>query len=159
VPVPQGGTGDTTLTAHAVLIGEGTSPVAFAGPGTISGNPLISQGVSADPVFSANVNAARPIVTQTGSNTFAITDANTWQLCNSGSATTLTVPANATIAFPVGTEIDVYQQGSGQVGIAAAVGVTINSASGNLKIVAQYTGASLKKSATNTWELVGNLTA
>lgn len=107
----------------------------------------------------APLYAQRPIVTQTGSNTFALTDGNTWQKCTSAGAMTLTVPTNASVAFPVGTEIDVYQQGAGQVSIAAAGGVTINSAFGNLKIAAQYTGASLKKTATNTWELVGNLTA
>ncbi len=32
--VAAGGTGDATLTAHAVLLGEGTSPVAFATVGT-----------------------------------------------------------------------------------------------------------------------------
>lgn len=107
----------------------------------------------------APLYAQRPIVTQTGSNTFALTDGNTWQKCTAAGAMTLTVPTNASVAFPTGTEIDVYQQGAGQVSIAAAGGVTINSAFSNLKIAAQYTGASLKKTATNTWELVGNLTA
>ncbi len=45
-----GGTGLATLTAHAVLIGEGTGNVAFATVGT-SGRPLIDQGGSADPAF------------------------------------------------------------------------------------------------------------
>lgn len=108
---------------------------------------------------AADIYAARPIVTQSDSNTFALTDANTWQKCTKASAMTLTVDTNANVAFPTGTEIDIYQQGAGQVTIAAAGGVTINSVFGNLKIANQYTGASLKKTATNTWELVGNLTA
>ena len=49
--VTNGGTGAATLTAHAVLLGEGTSAVAFAGPGT-TGLPLVAQGVSADPIFA-----------------------------------------------------------------------------------------------------------
>lgn len=49
--VAQGGTGLGTLTTHSVLIGEGTSNVAFAGPNASSGIPLISQGSSADPIF------------------------------------------------------------------------------------------------------------
>lgn len=101
----------------------------------------------------------RPIVTQTDSATLALTDAGTFQKCTKGTAMTITVPANGTIAFVVGTEIDIYQQGAGQVTIAAAGGVTINSVFGNLKIANQYTGASLKKTASDTWELVGNLTA
>lgn len=108
---------------------------------------------------STGIRSFRPIVTQSGTNTFALTDANTFQLCTAGAGMNLTVPANATVAFPVGTEIDVFQEGAGQVTFVAAVGVTINSDSGNLKLSAQYVGASLKKTATNTWALVGSLTA
>lgn len=50
--VPCGGTGDTTLTVHSVLLGEGVSPVAFAAPGT-AGFILTSNGASADPSFQA----------------------------------------------------------------------------------------------------------
>ena len=50
--VPCGGTGDSTLTVHSVLLGEGTSPVDF---GTV-GNPgflLTDLGGSTDPAFQA----------------------------------------------------------------------------------------------------------
>jgi hypothetical protein len=50
VPVAGGGTGQITLTAHAVLVGEGTNAVAQVAPGA-SGIPLVSQGASADPAF------------------------------------------------------------------------------------------------------------
>ncbi len=51
--VASGGTGDSTLTAHSVLIGEGTSPVGFAGPGAVR-TVLQGMGASADPAFTAN---------------------------------------------------------------------------------------------------------
>lgn len=76
-----------------------------------------------------------------------------------GNRDDITVDTNTNVPFAIGTEIDVYQQGAGQVSIAAAGGVTINSVFGNLKIANQYTGASLKKTAADVWELVGNLTA
>ncbi len=50
--VANGGTGDSTLTAHAVLLGEGTGNVAFATIGT-SGRLLIDQGSGTDPSFNA----------------------------------------------------------------------------------------------------------
>lgn len=50
LPVANGGTGDTTLTAHAVLLGEGTSAVGFASPGA-SGTVLTSNGIGSDPSF------------------------------------------------------------------------------------------------------------
>jgi hypothetical protein len=45
LPVASGGTGRATLTANNVLIGAGTSSVAFVAPGT-SGNVLASNGTS-----------------------------------------------------------------------------------------------------------------
>jgi hypothetical protein len=50
VTVALGGTGLAALTAHNVMLGEGTSNVAFAAPGT-AGNLFLSQGASADPAF------------------------------------------------------------------------------------------------------------
>jgi len=50
--VAQGGTGVDTLTAHAVLVGAGSSDVVTAGPGT-SGQVLTSNGASSDPTFQS----------------------------------------------------------------------------------------------------------
>lgn len=51
LPVANGGTGVATLTAHGVLIGEGTSPVAVTSAGT-TGQVLIGS-TGADPAFGA----------------------------------------------------------------------------------------------------------
>lgn len=80
-------------------------------------------------------------------------------------ALTVTVPTNATVAFPVGARIDFVQAGAGQASFAAASGVTINSkgsdgtGNGNKKISARYSGATLIKKATDEWLLIGDLTA
>jgi hypothetical protein len=50
LPVANGGTGDSTLAAHGVLVGEGTSAVAVVSPGT-AGQVLTSNGASADPTY------------------------------------------------------------------------------------------------------------
>jgi hypothetical protein len=50
--VANGGTGLATLTAHAVMLGEGTSNVAFATIGT-AGRILFDQGSGNDPAFAA----------------------------------------------------------------------------------------------------------
>lgn len=52
MPVNFGGTGQTTLPAHNVLLGEGTSPVGAAAPGA-AGTVLMSTGTSSDPAFLA----------------------------------------------------------------------------------------------------------
>ncbi len=48
--VQQGGTGRSTLTAHAALIGAGTAPINFAVPST-KGDVLQSTGATTDPAF------------------------------------------------------------------------------------------------------------
>ena len=55
--VANGGTGQTTLTAHATLVGAGTSGIVSVGPGSTAGVPLISGGSSADPSFGTAVVA------------------------------------------------------------------------------------------------------
>lgn len=50
--VADGGTGATTLAAHGVVIGNGTSPVNVTGAGTAT-QVLTSNGASADPTFQA----------------------------------------------------------------------------------------------------------
>jgi hypothetical protein len=75
-----------------------------------------------------------------------------------GSATTLTIPTNSSVAYPVGTTIDIIQTGSGQVTIAGAGGVTVNATPG-LKLRTQWSSATLLKRAENTWLVYGDLSA
>jgi hypothetical protein len=77
---------------------------------------------------------------------------------NVASANTLTVPLNSSVAFPVGTKIDILQVGAGQTTVAGAAGVTVNATPG-LKLRAQWGSATLIKRATDTWVLVGDLSA
>ena len=56
VTVTSGGTGRTALTAHDVLIGNGSAAVTLVAPGA-TGIPLVSQGASSDPAFSTAVVA------------------------------------------------------------------------------------------------------
>jgi hypothetical protein len=50
--VSHGGTGQVSLGSHSVLIGNGTSAISSTGPSIASGIPLISQGISTNPIFS-----------------------------------------------------------------------------------------------------------
>jgi hypothetical protein len=77
---------------------------------------------------------------------------------DSASATTITIPTNSVVAFPVGTSIDVLQIGAGQVTIAGDSGVTVNGTPG-LKLRTQWSSATLFKRAENTWVVLGDLTA
>ncbi len=103
--------------------------------------------------------SSQTIASESGtSRTLALTDANDYIRTTNASAVTITVPPNSSVAFPVGTRVEVFQHGAGQVTFAEGSGVTINKAEG-LKISAQYKAAALVKVATNEWDLIGSLAA
>jgi hypothetical protein len=102
----------------------------------------------------------RPAInTQTGSYTLVLADGMKIVEMNVGSANNLTVPLNSSVAFPIGTLIDITQIGAGQTTVVATGGVTISSKDGNLKLTGQWSGATLYKRATDTWVLMGDITA
>jgi len=67
LPVASGGTGDTSLTTHGVLIGEGTSAVAVTAVGS-NGQVLIGA-TAADPAFATLTSTGGTITFTTGANT------------------------------------------------------------------------------------------
>jgi prefoldin subunit 5 len=77
---------------------------------------------------------------------------------NSASATTFTIPTNATLAWPVGASMDILGTGAGLVTIAGAAGVTVNSTPG-LKLRTQWSSATILKRAENSWIVFGDLKA
>jgi hypothetical protein len=95
---------------------------------------------------------------QTGTSyTLVLADAGRFVDLNNASAITLTVPPNASVAFPAETRIDLLQSGAGQVTIVQGSGVTINSKGGKLKLFGQWSAATLVQRSGNSWVLVGDL--
>ena len=111
-------------------------------------------------VYNGSAWSSEPLVVtnrQTANYTLVIGDIGKLVETNVATANTLTVPLNSSVAFPIGSKIDVAQYGVGQTTITAAGGVTINSNAGALKIATQYSAATLVKIATNEWYCFGNL--
>lgn len=105
---------------------------------------------------SVRVEDGAPVNQQTGTTyTLVAADAGKVVECSNASAITVTVPANATTAFAVGTIITLEQTGAGQVTISGAGGVTINNVDTHTKIKGQHGVVSLRKTATDTWTLYG----
>lgn len=92
---------------------------------------------------------------------YTITKDDAGKTVNASSASdiVITIPANSTTPFINGQKVEIFRSGTGNVSIAGAVGVTINSKNSNKKIAAQYSGCVLLKTDTNTWLLIGDLTA
>jgi hypothetical protein len=95
---------------------------------------------------------------QTASYTVVLADAGKLVEMSNASANNLTVPLNSSVAYPIGTQINILQTGAGQTTVVATGGVTINATPG-LKLRAQWSSATLIKRATDTWVLVGDLSA
>lgn len=94
---------------------------------------------------------------QTGDYTLVLGDAGKVVEMNKATANNLTVPLNSSVAFEVGTVVELFQYGAGQTTVVATGGVTIRSSGGKLKLTGQYSGASLRKIATDEWSLVGDI--
>ena len=81
------------------------------------------------------------------------------QLIPIGGAHQITVPTNATTAYPIGTSISFYQSaGTGGNFVGADGTVSILSTPGST-LRTTYSSATITKVATNTWLLVGDLKA
>lgn len=100
-----------------------------------------------------------PLNEETDSYTLVPEDAGKLIKMTKATANTLTVPPNSSVAFDVGTRIEVLQYGAGQTTIAAGTGVTIRSSGSKLKLRGQYSMAALEKLATDEWVLAGDLTS
>ena len=107
---------------------------------------------------SGGLVAPLQINAQTGTTyTFVIGDAGKLVTSSNGSAQTVTVPPNSGVAFVVGTQIIVQNIGSANATLAQGTGVTIQSKDSNKEIDGQYAAATLIKTATDTWSLIGAL--
>lgn len=97
---------------------------------------------------------------QTGTSyTAALSDDGKLVTMDNASASTLTIPPNGTVAFGIGTQINIMQLGAGQVTITAGAGVTLRSNGTKLKTNGQYAVATCCKIASDTWVVIGNLAA
>lgn len=146
-----------TLTALATgfTVAGGTTSKTLTVPldASVSGTNTGDQDLSSFSTKALAINA------QTSSYTLVLTDKdNKYVRMTSATVNSLTVPTNASVAFPIGTQIPIRQAGAGQTTIIAAGGVTVNTGL-TLKLRTQGSSASLIKVDTNEWDLAGDLEA
>jgi hypothetical protein len=106
------------------------------------------------------------INTQTGTPYVAVlADAASCVLMNNSSANIFHIPTNASVAFAIGTSLNVVQYGAGITTIAAVTPGTTTilcNGSGNQVVAApvcrgRYSAATLLKVATDTWLCIGDV--
>ena len=109
---------------------------------------------------NALATAMIAINAQTGTTyTAVLTDDGKLITCDNAASIALTIPPNSSVAYGIGTQINIMQLSAGTVTITAGAGVTLRSDGSKLKTNAQYAVATCAKIATDTWVVVGNLKA
>ena len=123
-----------------------SSTVAAGQPHSLMSD--LQKGDPGDPGTQlAGINA------QTGTAyTLVEADAGKRVRCNNANAITVTVPQNSSVAYDIGTVIEVEQQGAGVVTIDDDTNVALN---GAVKTWGQYSAVRLLKLDTNLWTIDG----
>ena len=143
---PASGVLDNCTSTSMVL----TTPVlGTPTSGTLTNCTIPANGITYD------INA------QTGTTyTFVLGDAGDIVTSSNASAVTMTIPPNSSVAFPVGSSITVISIGAGLTSVTEGAGVLINStgADPDVPVIrAQHSSATFIKTATDTWQAVGDI--
>lgn len=158
-----GGSTSGTTTVQASAVAGTTTLTLPAATDTLvardTTDTLTNKTLTSPTLNTPTINDARQNLTlnaQTGTTyTLALTDNGRLVTLNNAAAITVTVPLNATVAFATGAIVNLQQIGAGQVTVAGASGVTLNGT--GTKTRAQWSAASLVKTATDTWTLIGDI--
>jgi len=152
-PLVITGTSLTIATATESAVGvQEFATAAETVTGSSNALSVHPAGLTATRGLYVGINA------QTGT-TYApvLTDQGKLVTCTNAAAITVTLPSNATTAFPIGTQIDFAGMGAGKITFVAGSGAT---AVGTPSLVtrAQYSAVTAVKTATDAWLLIGDLT-
>lgn len=120
-----------------------------------TGDVLTASDMNGLPVFTINA--------QTGTTYTAVSNDQYARLVtmDNAAANDFLIPTDATINYPVGTVLNVYQKGAGVTTIKAVTAGTTTVVSAGATAaqpkLAQYKSAAAIKLATNSWVVVGGI--
>jgi hypothetical protein len=165
LPVANGGTGITSLgTGVATFLGTpssanlATAVTDETGTGALvfGTSPTLGTPTLNDPKINLTIDP------ETASYTAVLANNGQVVTMNVGSANTFSIPTNASVAFPIGTQINVLQIGTGQTTIQAVTSGTtsILSTGGTAaqpKLRVRYSAATCLKAGTDLWYVFGDI--
>ena len=123
---------------------------------TLTGTETLTNKTLTD----AKVNLA--FDAETASYTAVLANNSQVVTMDNASANTFSIPTNASVAFPIGTQINVLQIGAGQTTIQAVTSgtTTIQSTGATAaapKLRARYSAATCLKAGTDLWYVFGDI--
>jgi hypothetical protein len=171
------GTGSTAWNSLGYIGNDGDITGVTAGTGLSGGGTSGTVTVSIDTSVTADLSTAQTLTNksltdpkinlafdaQTGTTyTTVLNDNGQVVTMNNASANTLSIPTNASVAYPIGTQINVIQIGAGQTTIQAVTSgtTTIQSTGATAaapKLRARYSMATCIKAATDLWYVAGDI--
>jgi hypothetical protein len=171
ITIPRGATGNTgpanTLSIGTVTTGAAGSTASATITGTAPTQTLDltiprgdtgNTGAAGATGATGGFDTVQSIAAKTDSYTLVLSDAGKLVTMDAATDKTVTVPPNSSVAFSTGQHIDLARLGTGAVTVAAGSGVTVNATPG-LKLRARYSTATLIKIGTDSWLLVGDISA
>lgn len=145
-------TGSQTLTNKDLTAGTNTFPSSLA---TLTGSQTLTNKILTAPQVNLGINA------QTGTTyTTVLADNGKLITLTNGSSIALTIPLNASVAYPVGAQLNLARLGAGAVTIAGTVGVTIVSTGATAAtpgLRAQYSTATAVQTSIDNWLVMGDI--
>ena len=143
----------TGVTWTPSAVSDGTVTTAKLAPNAVTTEKIADGAVTLAKIAGATIDE------KIASYTLALTDNNKFIKMNTLNVNTVIVPTNASVAFPIGSQINIVQYGSGKTQVIPVSGtVTIYATPGSY-LRAQYSSATLVKFETNVWLLIGDLSA
>lgn len=144
---------------NKIKIGNGSTAwnsLDYQGDVTLNGTQTLTNKTLTDPKINLAFDA------ETASYTAVLANNSQVVTMNNASANTFSIPTNASVQFPIGTQINVLQIGAGQTTIQAVTSGTTSILSTGAtaaapKLRARYSMATCIKSATDTWYVVGDI--
>ena len=126
----------------------------------IADGAIVNADVNASAAIDLGKLADATIDEKSASYTLALTDKNKFiKMSVTSTANTVTVPTNASVAFPIGSQIHIIQYGTGKTQVIPVSGTVTIYATPGAYLRAQYSSATLLKCDTNIWMLMGDLSA
>jgi hypothetical protein len=170
------GNGSTAWNSLAYIATDGDITGVTAGTGISGGGTSGTVTVSIDTSVTADLSTAQTLTNKTLTDpkinlafdaetaSYTAVLANNGQVVtmNNASANTFSIPTNASVAYPIGTQINVLQIGAGQTTIQAVTSgtTTILSTAGTPaapKLRVRYSMATCLKAGTDLWYVTGDI--